>query len=61
MGRAGAVPDLVPPPAPESAAPEERLASVLALTLFRDGVTGVKGDTKPRTTISWNIAEWDVR
>jgi len=31
------------------------------VTLFRDGVTGVKGDTKPRTTISWNIAEWDVR
>ena len=31
------------------------------VTLFREGVTGVKGDTKPRTTISWNIAEWDVR
>lgn len=32
----------------------------IQVTLFRDGVTGVKGDTKPRTSISWNITEWDV-
>ena len=31
------------------------------VTLFRQGVTGVKGDTTPRTSVSWNIADWDVR
>lgn len=31
------------------------------VTLFRDGVTGVKGDTNPRTSITWNVAEWDVK
>lgn len=29
-------------------------------TVFREGVVGVKGNTKPRTSHSWNIAEWDV-
>ncbi len=29
--------------------------------ILREGVTGVKGDTKPRTAISWNVLEWDVR
>jgi peptide/nickel transport system substrate-binding protein len=31
-----------------------------SVTLFRDGVTGVKGGTVPRTSATWNIAEWDV-
>ncbi len=31
------------------------------ITMFRDGVLGVKGDTQPRTSVSWNAAEWDVR
>jgi peptide/nickel transport system substrate-binding protein len=31
------------------------------VTLFREGVTGVKGDTTPRTSVSWNIAAWDAR
>lgn len=31
------------------------------ITVFREGVTGVKGDTRPRTSVSWNIDEWDVR
>lgn len=31
------------------------------VTIFRDGVTGVKGDTMPRTAVTWNVAEWDVR
>jgi len=30
-------------------------------TLFREGVTGVKGDTQPRTNKTWNITEWDMR
>jgi peptide/nickel transport system substrate-binding protein len=29
--------------------------------ILRDGVTGVKGDTKPRTAMTWNVTEWDVR
>jgi peptide/nickel transport system substrate-binding protein len=33
----------------------------LAITLFRDGVTGVKGDTHPSTSATWNVAEWDLR
>jgi len=31
------------------------------ITLFRDGVTGVKRNTAPKTTATWNVAEWDVR
>lgn len=31
------------------------------LTVFRDGVTGVKRNTVPKTTATWNVAEWDVR
>ncbi|MBM2812611.1 MAG: extracellular solute-binding protein family 5 [Chloroflexi bacterium] len=31
------------------------------LTIFRDGVTGVKRNTMPKTTATWNIEEWDVR
>ncbi len=30
------------------------------MTLFREGVVGVKGDTKPRTSVMWNVSEWDV-
>jgi peptide/nickel transport system substrate-binding protein len=29
--------------------------------ILREGVTGVKGDTNPRTAPTWNVAEWDVR
>jgi peptide/nickel transport system substrate-binding protein len=28
------------------------------VVLFREGVTGVRGDTKPRTSSMWNVAEW---
>jgi peptide/nickel transport system substrate-binding protein len=31
------------------------------LTVFRDGVSGVKRNTTPKTTATWNIEEWDVR
>lgn len=30
-------------------------------TGFREGVIGVKGESVPRTDMSWNVAEWDVR
>lgn len=30
------------------------------VTLFREGILGVKGDTKPRTSVTWNVAQWDV-
>jgi peptide/nickel transport system substrate-binding protein len=30
-------------------------------TTFREGLIGVKGDTQPRTSKTWNIAEWDMR
>lgn len=29
--------------------------------IFRDGISGVKGDTKPRTSMSWNVREWDIQ
>jgi peptide/nickel transport system substrate-binding protein len=29
--------------------------------LYREGVVGVKGDTKPRTSQMWNAAEWDIQ
>ncbi len=32
----------------------------LATTVFRQGVTGVMGQTVPQTRGSWNIADWDV-
>jgi len=28
--------------------------------IFREGVIGVRGDTVPRTAMTWNIREWDV-
>lgn len=34
---------------------------LVRMTLFREGVVGVKGDTSPRTGLMWNVAEWDVR
>jgi len=34
---------------------------LVRMSLFRDGVTGVKGDTNPRTGLMWNVAEWDMR
>ncbi len=34
---------------------------LVVVTIFRDGVTGVKGDTNPRQAATWNVAEWDVR
>lgn len=30
------------------------------VTLFRDGVTGVRGPSKPSTRATWNAAEWDI-
>jgi ABC-type transport system substrate-binding protein len=30
------------------------------VTLFREGVTGVRGSTLPKTSATWNISEWDV-
>jgi peptide/nickel transport system substrate-binding protein len=30
------------------------------VTIFRAGVTGVKGNTKPKTTATWNVSDWDV-
>jgi ABC-type transport system substrate-binding protein len=30
------------------------------VTLFRDGVTGVRGPSKPSTRATWNAAEWDL-
>ncbi len=32
----------------------------LSSTVFREGVTGVIGQTVPQTRGSWNIADWDV-
>ena len=29
--------------------------------IFREGITGVRGDTVPRTAPTWNVAEWDVK
>jgi peptide/nickel transport system substrate-binding protein len=29
-------------------------------TIFREGVSGVKGDTNPRSSPTWNVAEWDL-
>src|SRR5262249_7157807 len=28
--------------------------------LFREGVRGVKGETNPTTSVSWNAADWEV-
>ncbi|MBM2809735.1 MAG: hypothetical protein HW416_494 [Chloroflexi bacterium] len=33
----------------------------LSATVFREGITGVMGQTTPQTRGSWNIAEWDVQ
>jgi ABC-type transport system substrate-binding protein len=30
------------------------------VTLFRDGVTGVRGPSRPSTRTTWNAAEWDL-
>lgn len=30
------------------------------VVIFREGVVGIKGDTKPRTSSMWNVAEWDI-
>jgi peptide/nickel transport system substrate-binding protein len=30
-------------------------------SLFREGVTGFRGDTKPSTSATWNVAEWDLK
>ncbi|HZT09350.1 MAG TPA: peptide ABC transporter substrate-binding protein [Chloroflexota bacterium] len=29
--------------------------------IFREGVVGIRGDTQPRTAMTWNAGEWDVR
>jgi len=33
----------------------------VTISLFREGVTGARGDTKPRTNMTWNVYEWDVQ
>jgi peptide/nickel transport system substrate-binding protein len=30
------------------------------VVLFREGVTGVKGDTRPSGSETWNVSEWDI-
>jgi hypothetical protein len=30
------------------------------VTLFRDGVAGVRGPSKSSTRATWNVAEWDL-
>lgn len=32
----------------------------VVVSLFRDGITGVRGFTKPNTKATWNAAEWDL-
>jgi ABC-type transport system substrate-binding protein len=31
------------------------------VTLFREGVVGIRGNTMPKTSLVWNVLEWDVR
>lgn len=31
------------------------------VVIFREGITGVKGDTRPSGSETWNVAEWDLR
>ena len=31
-----------------------------SVTIFREGVKGITGSTVPRTSFTWNAAEWDV-
>jgi peptide/nickel transport system substrate-binding protein len=31
------------------------------VTLFREGIVGVRGDTRPRTSATWNVSDWEVR
>jgi peptide/nickel transport system substrate-binding protein len=33
---------------------------LIVVTIFREGVVGVRGDTNPRSGATWNVAEWDV-
>lgn len=30
------------------------------LSLLREGVVGVKGNTKPASSLMWNVSEWDI-
>jgi peptide/nickel transport system substrate-binding protein len=32
----------------------------LSTTIFREGVTGVMGQTVPQTRGTWNVADWDI-
>jgi ABC-type oligopeptide transport system substrate-binding subunit len=41
--------------------PELPLYFVINLTVFREGVTGVKGVARPRGGLGWNVLEWDVQ
>jgi peptide/nickel transport system substrate-binding protein len=31
------------------------------VTLFREGVLGIRGNTMPKTSLMWNVLEWDLR
>jgi len=41
--------------------PEMPLYFVINLTVFRDGVTGIKGAARPRGGLGWNVMDWDVQ
>ncbi len=41
--------------------PEMPLYFVINLTVFREGVTGIKGIARGRGGVGWNVMEWDVR
>src|SRR5207249_2696614 len=30
-------------------------------TVFREGVSGIKGENRPSISATWNVTEWDVR
>ncbi|HEY3118475.1 MAG TPA: ABC transporter substrate-binding protein, partial [Chloroflexota bacterium] len=32
----------------------------VSMEVFREGITGVKGNAKPDGSITWNIADWDI-
>jgi len=41
--------------------PEMPLYFIINLTVFRDGVTGIKGAARARGGLGWNVMDWDVR
>jgi len=41
--------------------PEMPLYFVINLTVFREGISGIKGAARPRGGLGWNVMDWDVR